>query len=124
MAKVGLIVAGAFTWFSVRILRRIAQRLRLDREYARWRAAVSQQNRTLRFLTFRVPDAILRLRALGYRPSVAVLVDELLAARRQIPTLHTSACGAFLLTDIESWHRMRGMPELSTSRSTSTASRW
>jgi hypothetical protein len=76
-------------------------------------AARVRRSRLVVLAEIEVPAARRKLRALGYRPTLAELMDELRSTRLRIPDLHTVACGDFMLTDMDSWHRMRGTPELS-----------
>jgi len=103
-------VAGLL-WITYRLFSILARKLGVYRLMvkAREKAARSQ---VLQFALRRVPASKSQLRSLGYKPTYSELIDDLLAPRHRIPALHTMACGDFLLTDAESWHRMRGAPEL------------
>jgi hypothetical protein len=87
--------------------RRIATSLGLNRIEA-WMG----QSRLYRLLRYRLPEARAALRSCGYKPSITLIVDYLLASTRKTPPLHTYACGDFILTDRRSWEQMRGTPEL------------
>jgi hypothetical protein len=103
LTRVALYVMAAMGWPCYRVARTL-ERLVAER----WR-----RSRLYRVVVGRVPAARNKLRALGYKPTFSELIDELLSPRRRIPQLHTVACGDFMLTDIDSWHRIRGTPELS-----------
>ena len=99
-------VAGLL-WITYRLAAFLARKLGVYRLMEKARGS-----RVLRFALRRVPASRSHLRSLGYKPTYSQLIDDLLAPRHRIPALHTMACGDFLLTDAESWHRMRGTPEL------------
>jgi hypothetical protein len=63
-----------------------------------WRALVLLPDRAIHLLRSRVP-------ASGW-------IDELLLPWRQLPDLHTLACGDFLLMASADWQRLHGHPEL------------
>ena len=94
-------------WITYRLAAFLARKLGVYRLMEKARGS-----RVFRFALRRVPASRSHLRSLGYKPTYSQLIDDLLAPRHRIPALHTMACGDFLLTDAESWHRMRGTPEL------------
>jgi len=89
------------------LVRRIARLLRLDRIHA-----LIAQSRLYRLLRYRLPEAFSAVRSCGYTPTITLITDYLLAPTRKTPSLHTCACGDFILTDRLSWEHMRGTPEL------------
>lgn len=73
---------------------------------------LARRSSFVHFWLSNLPEALARLRFLGFKPTLGELIDELLVAWRNAPRIHSNACGDFILTDAASWHAMRGSPEL------------